>query len=399
MGSLAAALLAALPQQADNATVIADVAVVDVSAGITRPHQTVVIRDGRIESVAPAGVGVPTAGARVVDGAGRFLMPGLWDTHVHLSGDGTVLRVFLQAGITGIRDMGGDIAPLLQARRLIESGQWEGPRMVLSGPMLRGPQSDADRSGRGTRVIRTPEDGRRAVREVVTLGADFVKVQDFLSREAFFAIAEAARGHKVSLAGHVPPTVTPVEASAAGETSISHFAEWLPKTCVPLFRSDQEAIAAMPAGVCDQPAIDAILQQLVRHGTWLEPTIAQFRYLAPGHYRAIFAGFRRLVPDIRRSGVRILAGTDWQNELSSRGGRPGETLHEELRALVEAGFTPAEALRAATSSPAEYFGMRELGSVEPGKIADLVLLAADPMADIGNTQRIAGVMRAGRFIR
>jgi imidazolonepropionase-like amidohydrolase len=327
-------------------------------------------------------------------------MPGLWDTHVHLDGDGAVLRVLLQSGVTGVRDMGGDIAPLLEARRLIATGQWEGPRMIVSGPMLRGPQSESDHSSRGTRVIRTPEDGRTAVRELAMLGADFVKVQNFLSRDAFLAIAEAAREHKLPLAGHVPPTVSPVEASDAGETNISHFGEWLPKACAPLFRTDEAAKDAMPEGMCDKAAVDAILQRLVRNGTWLEPTIAQFRYLAPGAYRAILAGFQRLVPDMRRAGVRILAGTDWNGELSARGGRPGETLHEELRELVAAGFPPAEALRAATSNPAEFFGFRrQLGSIEPGMIADLVLLTADPLADIRNTQHVAGVMRNGQFIR
>ena len=395
--ALGAALVAGFTSQPDGPIVIADVAVVDVNAGVSRPHQSVVVRDSLIEVVAPSNAVTPPAGARVVDGAGKFLIPGLWDTHVHLNGDGEVLRVFLAAGITGVRDMGGDLAPLADARRLIDSGQWQGPRLVLSGPMIRGPQRESDRSGRGTRIARTPEEGRQAVDDLVALGVDFIKIQDFLSRETFLGIAAAARAHKIPLAGHVPPTVSPVEASEAGQTNITHFGELYPKVCAPLFKVDDEG---MPQETCDQPAREAIYKNLVRNGTWFEPTVAQFQYLAPGNWRAIFNGFKRLVPEMRQSGLRILAGTDWQNSLEARGGAPGFTLHEELLRLVEAGFTPSEALRAATSGPAEFFGLKsQLGSVEPGKIADLVLLEGDPLADIKNTERIAAVMRSGQLIR
>jgi hypothetical protein len=176
--TLGAALVAGFTSQGDGPIVIADVTVVDVNAGVSRPHQSVVVRDSLIEAVVPADAVKPPAG-RIVDGAGKFLIPGLWDTHVHLNGDGEVLRVFLAAGITGVRDMGGDFAPLAEARRLIDSGQWQGPRLVLSGPMIRGPQRESDKSGRGSRVVRTPEEGRQAVNELVKLGVDFIKIQDF----------------------------------------------------------------------------------------------------------------------------------------------------------------------------------------------------------------------------
>jgi imidazolonepropionase-like amidohydrolase len=392
-----AALAAGFTSQPGGPVLITDVTVVDVNAGVSRPHQSVVVRDSLIEVVAPANAVKPPAGGRIVDGAGKFLIPGLWDTHVHLDGDGEVLRVFLAAGITGVRDMGGDLAPLAEARRLIDSGRWQGPRLVLAGPMIRGPQRESDKSGRGSRVVRTPAEGRQAVDELVALGVDFIKIQDFLSRESFLAIAAAARAKKIPLAGHVPPAVSPGEASEAGQTNITHFGELYPKVCAPLFKVDAEG---MPDETCGQPARKAIYTQLVRNGTWFEPTIAQFQYLAPGNWRAIFNGFKRLVPEMRQSGLRVLAGTDWQNSLEARGGAPGITLHEELLRLVEAGFTPIEALRAATSNPAEFFGLKnQLGSVEPGKVADLVLLEGDPLADITNTQHVAAVMRDGQFIR
>lgn len=390
-------VVAGLTAQAPHVTVIADVTVVDVVAGVPRPHQTVIVRNALIETVGPAADVKAPAGARVIDASGKFLIPGLWDMHVHLNGDGMLLGRFLAAGITGIREMGDSLAPLVEARRLISSGQWEGPRLVLSGPMLRGPQSPTDTSGGGSRVVRTPEEARQAIAELDSLGVDFIKIQDYLSRDTYFAIAEAARAHGKKFAGHVPIDVSPAEASDAGEYSIEHF-DWLPKRCAALFMEEEDNIKAMPADLCGEAAVDVILQRLVRNGTWLCPTIAQFQYLSPGHWRAIFAGFTRQVPALRRSGARILAGTDWQRSLEARGGPAGLTLHEEMLALVEAGFTPIEALRAATSNPAEYFGMsKELGSIEAGKIADLVLLTADPLADIRNTESIDLVMHDGQL--
>jgi imidazolonepropionase-like amidohydrolase len=395
----AATLAIGLGAQTSDAILISDVTVVDVVAGASRPHRTIVVRNGRIETVTPGLPPKPPAGARVLDGAGKYVIPGLWDMHVHLNGDGAVLGRLLAAGLTGVREMGDSFAPLAEARRYIDSGQWDGPRLVLSGPMLRGPQSPRDTSGGGSRIVRTPEEARQAIAELDALGVDFIKIQDYLSRDTFFAISEAARARNKKFAGHVPADVTPVEASDAGEYSIEHF-DWLPKPCAALFKQEEEAVRAMPAELCDASAVDAILQRLVRNGTWLCPTIAQFQYLSPGHWKAILAGFQRQVPALRRSGVRLLAGTDWQRSLEARGGPPGTTLHEELEALVEAGFTPAEALRTATVNPAEFFGMSaELGSVEPGRIADLVVLSADPLADIRNTSSIEAVIHDGRVIK
>jgi imidazolonepropionase-like amidohydrolase len=141
------------------------------------------------------------------------------------------------------------------------------------------------------------------------------------------------------------------------------------------------------------------LQKFAQNGTWLDPTIQSFRYFAPTQWRAIFAGFQKVSVQIRANKVPILAGTDWSSFLTEKGAQPGRCLHDELVLLVEAGFTPAEVLRAATLNPASFFGLsNSLGTIEVGKIADLVLLEADPIQDIHNTTRIAAVIQKGRLV-
>jgi imidazolonepropionase-like amidohydrolase len=379
--------------------IVAHVAVVDVLNGISRPDQTVVIRGPRIERVAPArSVRVP-ATARVLDGTGKYLLPGLWDMHVHAGGDERALQAMLAAGITGVRDMGGDFARLAEVRRRIETGRADGPRIVGAGPMLRGPKSPMDVSDAESLVVRTPEEGRRAVETLSTRGVDFVKVHEDLTRDAFRAIAAAARAKGMPFVGHVPAGVTPAEASDLGQLSIEHL-EFVPDSCILLFTPEARAAGTGPPDACGPSAMAALLRHLARNGTWLDPTIASFRYWAPAQWEAIFGGFRDLTPAIRRSGVRILAGTDWSDSLQSRGAAPGASLHDELALLVEAGFSPAEVLRSATSNPARLLGLsRTLGTVEAGKTADLLLLDADPFQDIRNTRRVAAVIRDGRVVQ
>ena len=143
---------------------------------------------------------------------------------------------------------------------------------------------------------------------------------------------------------------------------------------------------------CDSTGIDALLRRLHDSGVWLEPTVGAFRVFPPAQWADIQDGFARLAPAIRRVGIPLVAGTD----LGSSGIVPGVSLHDELELLAEAGFTTAEVLRAATMAPAQLLGMSDsLGQARPGYLADLVLLEADPLADIRNTRRIVTIIRAG----
>jgi imidazolonepropionase-like amidohydrolase len=145
--------------------------------------------------------------------------------------------------------------------------------------------------------------------------------------------------------------------------------------------------------------MDALLQRFAQNGTWLDPTIQSFRYFAPTQWNAIFSGFKKSTVQIRRAKVSILTGTDWSSDLEAKGALPGASLHDELALLADAGFSSTEVLRAATLSPVLFLGLSDsLGTIEREKVANLVLLEANPIEDIHNTRRIAVVVLDGRIV-
>src|ERR1051325_3052546 len=340
--------------------VIEHVNVVDVAAGVVRPDRRVVI---------------PGSERRTIDGRGKFLIPALWDMHVHLPGE-AALAELLRWGVCGVRDMGNELPDLVALRRRVESRQLAGPRLIVCGPQLAGPPHTPTAS---RRIVGNAAEAEGAVRELEAQGVDFIKVWEGIPRDAFFAIARAARAERLPFAGHVPDSVTAIEASDAGQRSIEHM-EFVPPQCLPIFEG-----RAAPAG-CDA-LLETTLRRLARNGTWLDPTVSSFRnFVGAERFPPLFAAFQRLAPMIRRSGVRILAGTD----LGSMHIVPGKSLHDELRVLVDAGSTPPGALRAATIGAAEFLDLPPSG--------DAVLLDGDPLADITNTARIAVVIRSGTAI-
>jgi imidazolonepropionase-like amidohydrolase len=231
----------------------------------------------------------------------------------------------------------------------------------------------------------------------VELHVDFIKVHDNLAREVFLAIAAASKENGISFVGHVPASMTPAEASDLGQKSIEHF-EFVPKPCHALFEFPAAAPRHLPSG-CNPQSLDSLLHRFAGNGTWLDPTVQSFRYFAPKQWSAILSEFRELVPLIRQNHVLILAGTDSSTFLEERGDPPGISLHDELALLVDAGFTQAETLRAATLNPALFLGLSDsLGSIDVGKTANLVLLEANPLRDISNTKRIAGMISEGRYL-
>jgi imidazolonepropionase-like amidohydrolase len=414
--------------------VLAHVTVIDVTGGAPRPDMTVVIRGDRISQVEEAGKIVVPPGARVVDAAGKFLIPGLWDMHVHWYNRDT-FTLFTANGVTGIRQMFGN-SDLLRWRQDIAKGSLPGPRMLVASPIIDGPQPVWPSSI----VVRNEEEGRKAVRNVKQWGADFVKVYSLLPRDAYFAIADEAKRQGLTFVGHVPSSLSPAEVSDAGQKSIEHLtgtmidcsdkeAE-LRKAIVQgrarTARARAEAIALETYN--DRKAAE-LFARFAKNETWQCPTLTvlrssaflgdenfrrdqRLRFIPPqikerwslrianrneenyANAKKVFQKQLEIVGAMRKAGVQLLAGTDTGNPFCF----PGFSLHEELALLVIAGLTPVEALRSATLNPARFLGLEKtLGTIEQGKLADLVLLDANPLEDVRNTQRINAVVSSGRL--
>ena len=444
-------------QNSDTSSlVIASVTVIDVRAGRRLSDQSVVVAGGHIREVGPARHVRPPAGARRVEGRGRYLIPGLWDMHTHVCGDSTTLRtaplLLIAHGVTGVRDMGGPLDQVLAWRESMRMGRTIGPRAVVSGPHLDGRPPVPE----GSIVVGTPEEARRAVDSLADAGVDFIKAYEMLRQDAFLAVVETARRRGLAVAAHLPLAVDAFEASSAGVASLEHLRN-LELACsaradslrvARIARLDSSTTQAggsvrgriyseqrpIALDTEDAARCDSVLRTLARHRTWQVPTLFQAeapllltdttamrRILAAEPYvpREVASGWRSqhaavlaspsdsrapherrarwlcaLIPRLRDAGVPLLAGTDMPGNLAA----PGFSLHEELRALRDAGLSNLEALRSATLGPARFLGADSLGSVEPGKVADLVLLDADPLANIANASRIRAVVIGGRML-
>ncbi|HXI92348.1 MAG TPA: amidohydrolase family protein [Blastocatellia bacterium] len=444
--------LAQPPHPAQNSQpkqlVLTHVTVIDATGAPANSDMTVVITGDRITELGKTQtVRVPKE-AQVIDATGKFLIPGLWDMHVHWYLK-DYLPLFIANGVTGVRLMWG--MPMHQQwRKEIENGTVLGPRLFIASPIVDGPNPVWPASV----SVSNDREARQAVTKAREDGADFIKVYSRLTREAFFAIADETKKQGISFAGHVPQSVTVAEASDAGQKSIEHLTGIL-TACSSReeeFRKQTEAAGSkLPQGQIPNPAALRQLNRLVletfspdkaaalfarfnRNQTWQCPTLTVLRstsslddpsfrndprlkYMPSATRtqwdptkdfrfknrtaedfelaRLMFKKQVEVVGGMRRAGVEFLAGTDVLNPYCF----PGFSLHDELVLLVSAGLTPMEALQAATLNPARFLGKEtELGTVEKGKIADLVLLDANPLEDIHNTQKINAVMVRGKLI-
>ena len=419
-------------------------AVIDGTGAPARAGQTVVVRGSRIVEVGPsASVRVP-AGARRMDGRGKWLIPGLWDMHVHAFGysfPDFAGPLLLAHGVTGVRDMGFYVDTARHWRGEVAAGRVAGPRLVAGG-RLDGPPNRAPWVARAA----TADEARRAVDSLLDAGADFIKVYSHLPREAYFAAAEQARRRGVPLAGHVPYAVSVQEAARGGQRGIEHQDD-LMRACGAEDAALRAELASTPpdapperqlalirdharrmrAGF-DPGRCSSAIAALAQAGVHVTPTLVVYQpYVAPADTSAIHPPLMRYVPrrlqaewrarlqragpgdtatvsayfslarvgEMQRAGVRLLAGTDAPQAYV----HPGASLHDELELLVRAGLTPMQALQSATGEPAAYLGaLDSLGTVARGKLADLVLLDADPLADIRSTRRIHAVVANGRLV-
>jgi imidazolonepropionase-like amidohydrolase len=467
LGSLCL-LLSACTKTSSPTVAIRDVTVVDVVDGSLRPEQAVLITGNRIVAVGPTDeVRIPRD-AQLVEAGGRYVIPGLWDMHVHSvdpvavdTADPSIVAqdwhfpLFLAYGVTGLRNMNdrtGDVTLELTntIKRQLADGSRRGPRRFLSA----GPAVDGDPYLMSKKVVvRTAAEARAAVEQLASNGADFIKVYENVSREAYFAIIDEARRRRIPVDGHLPFRITPEEAAAAGQRTVEH-PEAFAAGCSTDADAERERFAGVLAGYDGPPGSEELLLLQMRHVRALydsrDPaacasTFEAYRHYGVGvtadllvfhhivHAEQLLADTARLrlVPEtIRRdwknmlgsqttrelqsilrpipalelenvrlaneAGVVLLAATDVDIPL----GVPGLSLHEELVRLVEAGLTPLQALQAATRNPARVLGLADsLGRIEPGQLADLVLLDANPLESIGNTRRIYAVVADGRVYR
>ena len=403
----------ALGSRTSARVAIQHVSLVDVTNSTVRPDVTIVITENRITAIEPPGVPLPR-GARVIDGTGKYVIPGLWDMHVHL-GDATssepALLMFLAAGVTGVRDMGSPRFERLRSwREEIARGARIGPRIVAPGPLLQaGPPVDTNHV-----EIRDSAQARRVVDSLAGVGVDFIKVHEILTRPEYFAIADEARRRGLPYAGHLPVSndsvlVTAVEAASAGQRSLEHLAG------IPYYVRDVSHAALYDSlrqlGVYVDPTLQPFwaLSHLADSTLWADcrlQDIPPFRLTQWQDLRRQRAGangafMNRLlawrmaaVRDLNDARVPLLAGTD-VGVLPLL--YPGTSLQDELQRLVESGLTPAGALQTATTNAARFLGReKDLGTVAVGKLADLVVLSANPLTDIGNVRRVEWVVADGR---
>jgi hypothetical protein len=450
--SVAAAACASAPparSTSDADLLLRNVTVVDVTAGRTASNRDVLLKADRIVGVVPTGRASVPAAARVIDGRGAFVIPGLWDMHAHLFMQLDPIRqqlpLFTAYGVTGIRVMNTPmLTGALERYREIESriarGELVGPRILSIGSWVVNGASGVTDAMPAYYKARTDDEGRQLARHLKDLGFDFIKIYGGVSREGYLGLTDEARKLGIPFAGHEPAAMSAIELSNAGQRSVEHSRIFL-LNCWPGADSVRQRRLTAPATVLRQRMVDEyspgacgeVFRTFAKNGTYITPTHVtrkmdafadhealrrdpRLRYIpvrqqmgwytdangmvasdpSPAGRKAYMDFYLKglqITAAAYRAGVPVMLGTDAGDSFVV----PGASVHEELGELVKGGLTPAEALRAATLSGATFLGRTaEFGSVEAGRVADLVLLDANPLADIANTQRIRAVIRGGR---
>lgn len=392
--------------------------------------QTVLVKDGRIAQIGPSSAVTVPDGAIRIDGTGKYLVPGLSDMHGHLPpGDGSgndaisqFLKLYLANGVTTVRGMVGSPGNLI-VRDKVARGELAGPAIVAAGPPLHAGAAP------------TPDAGIKAVEAQKAAGYDLIKVHEGLSPETYDAITATAKRLGIKVAGHVTATVGLDRALAAGQSSIEHLDGYLQamvRKDSPVPVTGSQVVLGPVLNYIDESRIPVLADATRKAGVWNTPTLTLFNIVVSLDAPDAFMNWPELKyvsPNLRSSFQQQKAGTaaipgtreerlrylDLRNRmvkaLSDAGAGllvgpdtpqlflvPGFATHRELQSLVAAGLTPYAALRAATAGPAAYLGTStEAGTIAPGKRADLVLVDANPLTNIGHLQQIAGVMTAGRW--
>ena len=407
--------------------VIQEVNIVDVKEGKILPAQTVIIQGNRIQKIGPK---LPTpSGAQVISAKDKYLIPGLWDMHVHLAMIGEVsFPLFIANGVTGVRDMGSNYTKLKRWRIEEAKGKRLMPIFKTPGAILESPAwfnlvkgvFGANTLKKERIVVYNPAQAYRVIDSLKQIEIDFVKIRNVNNKKTFLAIADACQKQGLKLVGHLPERqISMADASKAGFVGLEHtiFFSLMKKdstTRQQIYKVlKQNNTYFTPTLITDKYAhltpikeVNAIVydtqNQVDERRKYLDPEMIEFWQLnqelwktaPPSPWKKWLERFHHFSKEIAQSGVKILAGVD----LPVPPIFPGWSLHEELTLLVkQLGLQPIEALQAATINPAEFMNlMQDYGQVAEGKIADLVLLNANPLEDITHTQKISVVFKNGQ---
>ena len=384
---------------------IQDVNLISMTEGRAIPHQTVIVRKGRISQVGPSPSIKAPSGMRVINGNGNYLVPGLTDMHVHEFVSSSQQLLNLMEGVTTIRDMDG-FPWTLRMRENMRRGELLAPNMYITGEILNG-----EPMGPYARVVTTPEAGREAVREDKTAGFDFIKVHNIMKPEVYEAVLAEAHEQKIDVVGHIPHGIKVAEAIRLGQKTIEHFKGYILDSSLTI--SDEDYVTATKgADVWLCPTFSTYRQHLRGPEVLQDLALPEMRYTswrdrldwkqrADEPKTPLTQARQRILPmeeqifkQVLPIGARFIAGTD------SGGGYalmpPGFILHEELRILQANGLSPFETLKTTTVNAAAAMGRSaEFGSIEPGKRADMILVTADPLADSANLSKIQTVIVRG----
>jgi imidazolonepropionase-like amidohydrolase len=417
---------------------ITNVTVIDATGAPAKSGMTVLITNNRISKISKTKKTKVAGGVLIIDGSGKFLIPGLWDMYAHLGDEKDSWNLFIANGVTSLRVNLG-FPDFHEWRKEISVGELIGPRMIIASRLADGPKP----GGRYSRAdIHNAAEGRRFVRHEKKEGADFIKLGTYLTRDAYFAIVDEAKKQGIPVSGHVPVSVSAVEVSDAGQQSIDHsYGVLIPcSSKEEEFRKklmEQEPTNRFRLKIyedidySEQKAVK-LFARLIKNRTFVCPTLVVWSELSfrgreevandprlkfvsswkvdRWSQNAIELEKEKLMASLKtfcqksldivgamsRAGVELLAGTDNGMPYCI----PGFCLHDELALFVRAGLSPMEALRTATYNPAKFFGkLDSIGTIEQGKVADLVLLESNPLEDIRNIQKIAAVVIGGKILK
>lgn len=435
-------LLVAAALASPGSIEIRDVTVIDVRTGIPAPHRSVLIEGDKIEQIVRSGE-MRQSASKVVDAHGKYLIPGLWDMHVHFFLPDFYWGLFTANGVTGARVMFGD-PQFLKLNEKFMAGQKVGPRLYVGGPIVDGPKPIWP----GSVSVKSPEEGRAVVHKQLEQGFAFVKVYSALPRDSYLAIADECKIVGMPFEGHLPMAVTLREASDEGQRSVEHLLGTIWAFAGDGGKLEAQAKALAMSGdyakfvkegqsinhACieqfDPSAGKELVRTLLKNHTYICPTLTvlnstahlddpslvsdarstyvpkflttawdpskdfRFKNRTPESWKwakRTYDEELRITGILAKAEVPILAGTDCMNPYCY----PGFSLHDELQLLVKAGLTNLQALQAATSHAADFMGLTDVGDVKVGSKADLLLLDSNPLLNIANTQRIFMVFNHG----